>query len=199
VLPGLLALAGPPVELAEPEMALGDGGAHTKLSCHSEGLAILAFGLLGRGRRALGRHVAEEPERVSDLTPRTTLPGDLEGFNAEARSLIEPVECETRRAVSATSVRRRGMPSAVRSSSRSRSRIATACTACPVSIQAVPRMERTIAPGVIPIASARAWNHEVCRIHPRSWNAVRRGVGLGSDAMRAKSGAVGQYVRHAPH
>src|SRR5512132_4011557 len=61
VLLRLLALARAPVELAEAEVTVGDEGAHAELAGEGQGLAVVAFSLVGATYR---RGVTGEAEGV---------------------------------------------------------------------------------------------------------------------------------------
>src|SRR5207237_6929097 len=66
VLLGVLQLAHAPVELAEPEVAVGDEGAHAELDGECQRLAVVAFGVRGAACR---RDVTGEAEGVGLASP----------------------------------------------------------------------------------------------------------------------------------
>jgi hypothetical protein len=78
VLLGRLMVAGPPVELAEAEVAVGEKRAHPELVGQCGGLAVSRLGLIGMGWIATRGDLTKEVERPRLVSPFGPLAGERE-------------------------------------------------------------------------------------------------------------------------
>ena len=84
---GLRPVAGAAVELAEAEVAVGDEGAHAELGGEGQGLAVVAFSVLGAAGR---RDVTGEAEGVGLAGPSPQPAGERQGLAGVAPGLVDP-------------------------------------------------------------------------------------------------------------
>jgi len=90
VFPGLLALAGAPVELAEAEMAVGDERAHAPRLGQRQCLAVMGLAALGVEPVGMGGDIAEQVERMGRV-PALRRRG-LDRPVAQTPRFVEPAE-----------------------------------------------------------------------------------------------------------
>jgi hypothetical protein len=83
-----LPLAGAPVELAEAEVAVGDGRAHAARLGERQRLAVVSLAALGIEAIGMGRDVAEQVQRMRHGSWARTRIFDRAG--AQTPRLVEP-------------------------------------------------------------------------------------------------------------
>src|SRR3989442_13943252 len=87
VLARLLVLARAPVELAEPEVAVGDERAHAELAGERQRLAVVVFSVLGIAGRC---DVTGKVKSVGLASPSPQPAGERQGLSGVAGGLIDP-------------------------------------------------------------------------------------------------------------